>query len=742
MPGAADNAYICAGITVNININSACNNLYLQGGTINYPNNNRTLTVNGNITVTTGPNFIIGEGTGRTLNVSGMLIISSEAILDIAGQTVTVNGTSTIDGDLSFSSNIRVKTFIGQVTIGATGSWTSITVTTTGNLVFRNGIVSNGTSFSAGGATFNTNGQSLSGSTALSFANVVTVTVVTVTNNTTVNMTSTSAGAFTGTGTFLNSTNSTFNYSGATITITNLSASASGNTINYNRSDGLAQTIFNPISSVYFHLILSGSGTKTLSASADVNGNLSIQGTAVFSVNNFDILLAGNWNNSSTAADPFTEGTGRVTFDGSSPQTISNTGNANGTVFNAVRINNSWPATAITLETSITINGTLTLTDGHIITSSVNILNIGSVALAPVLGGTPQDSSFVKGPMRHNVATAVSETKIYPVGKSTSYRRLDLTIDQNAPTATYYEVEMIPGAPPANALPGTLTHVSSVRHYDITQETTGIGLDNAQVRFYFGCAGDNDQVNDAPYLAIAKDDGAGNWVDLSGTASSAICDGSWLSGDILSDNFTSFSKFVLANKNDGTNVLLVELLVFDAFQEDEHVKIIWTTLTETNNDYFTIEKTIDGMDFEVVDYAEGAGNSIFPRNYSLIDYEPYVGVSYYRLTQTDFDGQKKSFYLVPVYFAPLKSEVSVKVYPNPTIYSEFTIQIDNAGDENVYIHIFDRLANHIYSEKYKSEDNQQIIVTAADIHHTLPSGLYTIVVSGENFKISHELIVL
>ena len=94
--------------------------------------------------------------------------------------------------------------------------------------------------------------------------------------------------------------------------------------------------------------------------------------------------------------------------------------------------------------------------------------------------------------------------------------------------------------------------------------------------------------------------------------------------------------------------LPIELLSFTGEQHNENNILKWITASETNNDYFTVERSFDAINFEEVGIVDGAGNSISTLNYSLIDNRPFDGVTYYRLTQTDFDGNHQSFGLISV----------------------------------------------------------------------------------------------
>jgi hypothetical protein len=83
--------------------------------------------------------------------------------------------------------------------------------------------------------------------------------------------------------------------------------------------------------------------------------------------------------------------------------------------------------------------------------------------------------------------------------------------------------------------------------------------------------------------------------------------------------------------------LPIELYSLNASVIDNSVKLNWVTLSETNNDFFTIERSQDGSKFETVGIITGAGNSNNLNDYEFLDLNPF-DINYYRLKQTDFDG--------------------------------------------------------------------------------------------------------
>jgi hypothetical protein len=124
-------------------------------------------------------------------------------------------------------------------------------------------------------------------------------------------------------------------------------------------------------------------------------------------------------------------------------------------------------------------------------------------------------------------------------------------------------------------------------------------------------------------------------------------------------------------------VLPIELTMFDGVsQNNNSVKLSWTTATETDNDYFSIEYAADAMDWKEKGKIKGAGFSKTNQEYVFIDSNRSQTTSYYRLKQTDFNG--KSVYLKTISVEPYIPLNPILVYPNPandfiTISSSNTI---------------------------------------------------------------------
>lgn len=171
--------------------------------------------------------------------------------------------------------------------------------------------------------------------------------------------------------------------------------------------------------------------------------------------------------------------------------------------------------------------------------------------------------------------------------------------------------------------------------------------------------------------------------------------------------------------------LPIELLHFDAVPENEKVDVEWITATETNNDYFTVERSIDGLTFEPVGVVDGAGNSVNIRNYTFIDHAPYPGTSYYRLKQTDFNG---GFTYSNIRAVNLPGMDIVQVFPNPAA-DMVTFLLGSTERVDINIRIYDKLGRIVMQDaKHIENDLTQYSVDIS----SYPAGVYTICVAAND----------
>ncbi|MBK9047972.1 MAG: hypothetical protein IPL74_15250 [Bacteroidetes bacterium] len=127
---------------------------------------------------------------------------------------------------------------------------------------------------------------------------------------------------------------------------------------------------------------------------------------------------------------------------------------------------------------------------------------------------------------------------------------------------------------------------------------------------------------------------------------------------------TGFPMDIFTLKLGQVSPLPIELLSFNAKPVDnKDVRCDWVTASEIDNDYFTIERSKNGIDFETAGITDGAGNSNYQLSYAFTDTEPYRGLSYYRLKQTDFDGRSSYSEIVAVMLTDKNSLIGFLIPP-------------------------------------------------------------------------------
>jgi len=240
-------------------------------------------------------------------------------------------------------------------------------------------------------------------------------------------------------------------------------------------------------------------------------------------------------------------------------------------------------------------------------------------------------------------------------------------------------------------------------------------------------------VNDLKLLVHANSDGQ----DFSGAQ---VIDAS----DLMSGYVVKFDNvdlkdgeyFALANSNILTP-LPIELLDFNARLNGNVVDLNWHTVTETNNDYFVVERTRDDLNWEPVLVIPGAGNSTSLLSYSEVDREPLEGVSYYRLKQVDFDGSFSYSDLVSVLNTNRGFNQDVSLFPNPSSMGLVYLRLGKSFRSNaVEIRIYDISGKLHMSEKIANAGSD-IQVNCDD----LPAGLYLAKVSSANKEVTKKLVI-
>ena len=148
--------------------------------------------------------------------------------------------------------------------------------------------------------------------------------------------------------------------------------------------------------------------------------------------------------------------------------------------------------------------------------------------------------------------------------------------------------------------------------------------------------------NASDFVLLYRSGTSGNWSESS-IVPAISGDNVTFLGVLLSDGY-----YTLGIKNVNVIVLPIELVSFEAIKLKNEVLVSWKTASEINNDYFEVERSFDGQHFTRIARLEGAGNSTHTINYTFKDKDFVKGVNYYKLIQTDYNGNETMSDIVAV----------------------------------------------------------------------------------------------
>lgn len=370
-----------------------------------------------------------------------------------------------------------------------------------------------------------------------------------------------------------------------------------------------------------------------------------------------------------------------------------------------VVVNNN---TNVTLNANSTVrlsaSDTLALNAGIINANNNLILLVGSSAGS---SGTIVGSGGVNGLLGRwiNTATASYNFPIVTANRTNRNMTLDYT---TAPTARGLVVaSFMPGLPGNNGLPLTdnFINVNRAGENGVFSLLAGNGLTGGTytltfqadsfkgVNAVFGLTVIRRNNNASPWTT------AGTFVNTTGTNISPLLSRSGL---------TVYGEFGVGGDT-LINPLPVSMLSFTANELKGNVLLHWSTANELNNKGFEIERSVNGKDFELIDFVNGMGNTRNISNYKFIDYNAFnltgVQTLYYRLRQMDFNGTYAYTNIVSVNLNDALNE-GVVVYPNP-FSTDLGIEINSVDNGDAAILVTDINGKLISSENIQVNAGKQ-----------------------------------
>ncbi len=491
------------------------------------------------------------------------------------------------------------------------------------------------------------------------------------------------------------------------------------NSVNFNFNGSLAQVTGTWMPSICKNLTINNANGVSLSQNTESTGILTLSNGNLL-VNGKLLTLSGTIAGAGTISG---SATSELYIGGTAGGTLGSiTFTSGAQTLNNLTMNRTGAGASVTINNDLGVLSNLSMTSG-VINMGANTLEIGSSTINR--GYLTYLDGFVAGKVKRWFTTATNSgiSGVFPIGVSNYYRSAQIEFTA-APISGGSLTAQFISTIPAGYYDGLPLNdgaqvVDNVADEGFWQIDAGDGLTGGT----YTCTLQGDgfsSVLDATRIRILKrPSGGGNW---SVSGSHGI--GSSPPLKITRIGMTGFSQFALGSLF-AENPLPIELLDFTAKNNGKLVNLYWSTASEINNDFFTLERSSDAKSFNPINKVKGAGNSDRILNYSLIDANPIKGINYYRLKQTDYNSNFSYSKLIYINFLENSCELNISLL----FIQNNSIKVQlNCVDSKVIIDILDITGKVLLTQiNYSSDEMQNITIQLPD----LKKGIYLIRVTTE-----------
>ncbi len=582
----------------------------------NFPASSNTFTYTAGTISAGASTYVFTNGGANPYTISGSLSLNNIEFLAIANQqyTIPVATTLTATGDLTLAGNSRATLNTGNINVN-------------GNI-----FLTNTSAIGGGSATINIVGagnETMDGTAVALSQDLLPFVVI-----------NKPSGTLTLKG--IISESRSWTYTSGTVDASTFASTVAfgGNALNVT-SAGMS----------FYNVTVTGN-TITQTNNLTILNNLTINAGRLAPGAN-TVNIAGNWNDYGTAG--FTEATSVVNFNGSALQTITSPGGENFTNFT---VNNSGAGIQFANSAQIATNLTMTQgninLNGNILTLGLSVANNGTLAYT---SGTMIGAGTFTRWFKTGVIAAGSVTGLFPMGTATDYRPFFVSAPVAGPTTggsmsvsyndatTNTNVAIVDGA--------STVVVRKDLNWAVSTNGMAGGTYNLQVQGTgFGLIGAVSDLRLTLVNSVTGVAGANGGTTLNPQINRT---------GVTLANLTN--TFYVGSINSVNTPLPITLISFNAYPDNGEVKLEWSTASETDNAFFTIQKSTDGQSWETIQKVLGSGTTSGIENYTAFDLTPYSGTSYYRLMQTDIDGKETFSPIISINLG--NKNAGITVYPNP-----------------------------------------------------------------------------
>ena len=448
--------------------------------------------------------------------------------------------------------------------------------------------------------------------------------------------------------------------------------------------------------------INTGSIGVTLQTNVTVKGTLELTSSGTLSLGAFALKYGAG---------------GTLEYNGSAAQITSDFEFPTADAPTNLTINNT---NGVTLHAARTIPGTLILTSGKLTLGSNN-LTLGSTATISGASASNYIIADGNGELRKQITDSptLPFSFTFPVGDNTGtaeYSPVTLSFTSGTFSSAYAGVKLSNTKHPSNT--STVDYIN--RFWTVTQS----GISGFSCDAYFTYS-DADIAGTETNIYCGKYDSP-IWTLFPVTNAA--------SNTLTAGGVTSFSDFTGGELGS----VPVELTSFKAKINGSSVVLNWSTVSETNNSGFEIEKSFNNQSFEKVGFVQGAGTTTEGKDYSFTDTKVVTGQYSYRLKQIDLDGTFSYSNIVVVSInAPDKFELAQN-YPNP-FNPETKIRFEIPMTSFVNVSVFNVLGEKVAT--LVNESLEQGIYEKGFAAINLTSGIYIYKLTAGAYSITKKMML-
>ena len=378
----------------------------------------------------------------------------------------------------------------------------------------------------------------------------------------------------------------------------------------------------------------------------------------------------------------------------------------------------------VTLALPMNVTRTLLLTAGLLTTTATNLPTITATGTA-----TPATStSFVNGPLAKSGTTAFT----FPVGKSgAGFRKIGITTPSGSAT---FRAEFFRASPPTGTLESALKRVSGCEYWDLSKTAGAAGV-SANVILSWeansNCGGA--YVTDPTSLRVAHLAG-GVWIDEGRSAST----GDNTAGTVTSsDAPTTFSPFALGSSSAVENPLPIVFANVKAYEKNNGVQIEWSNLTEKDVAGYTVERSVNGIDFNAIDQQSPTSNQNDKADYNAFDANPSTGVNFYRIKAEETAG--KIVYSKVLSVSLGKAHTGLRLYPNPVNGNQVTVSLSNIKAGQYILRVINTAGQDVYRLTIYNQGST--MTQALELPSAIKPGVYKMLITGDGYRENKTFVI-